>query len=147
MHHASPLLVALAFVGVGLASTSANAQVGVYVAPGTVAVSVGAPVVYAPPPPVVYAPPPTTVVYAPPPPATVVYRPVSYRPVVVHQPVCQHPSHHRDGRGPPAHARAWGYRQQHGHHDHHDHHDHRADRRDDHREDHRDRHARHHGRR
>ena len=39
-----------------------SGDVGFYVAPGTIAVSVGAPVVYAPP-------PPTTVVYAGQPPA------------------------------------------------------------------------------
>lgn len=124
MHHGSTLLAALAFVGVGLTSTSASAHtdVGVVIAPGGFALSVGtapppvvyapppATVVYAPPPPVVYAPAPTTVVYSPPPPSTVVYRPVSHRPVVVYEPACGHPSHGRDWRGPPGHA--------HGHHKH-----------------------------
>jgi len=116
MQHATTLLAAVAFVGVGLTSTqaSAHSDVGVVIAPGTFTLTVGAPppvvyapppatVVYAPPPPVVYAPAPTTVVYAPPPPSTVVYRPVSHRPVVVYEPACSHPSHGRDWRGPPGH--------------------------------------------
>lgn len=133
MNHAAPIIAALAFAALGLSSTAARADVGFYVAPGTIAVSVGAPVVYAPP-------PPTTVVYVPPQPTTVVYRtapPVAYhrdiyrapsRPVVVYEPVCDH---ERDWRGPPAHAKA------HGHHKNKKHKNRdRRDRDDDHGRDH-----------
>lgn len=113
MNHA-PIFAALAFSALGLSSTTANADVGFFVAPGTLAVTVGAPVVYGPPPPVVYAPP-LTVVSTQPMLQTVVYRdvrPVSHRNVVVYAPVsargCDHHAHDRDWRGPPGHA--------HGHH-------------------------------
>jgi len=120
MNHA-PLLAALGFAALGLTSTSASADVGLYLAPGTVAVTVGAPVVYAPPPPVVYAPPPPTVVYVPPPPVTtVVYRDVrtaSHRPVVVYEPVHERDrcDHDRDWRGPPGHARGHHKQKHRGH--------------------------------